>query len=191
MRISDLSTVTDIPLSTLKDLRHRKILELAMANHTSQDLEVRQWGHFSMPDAIILIAAKKVRSSYGMAWDDAVTFAANALRQVREPLEGHPVSAKFFDLGAVDKTIWVGRFDFPGIVESSDWPWNYFACEAHQIGRAHDRIEERLDQQLSNGNAKIEPGAVGDGAEACVMINASSVVDEYKQRVRDGGIAVA
>jgi len=186
MRISELSKVTGIPLATLKDLRHREILQLAVSTGLEKPPEGRSWGQFSVPAAIIVFAAKEVREQYGMGWNEAVSFARNALAQVRWPVDGAQVSAKFFDLNGVPEEVWVGRFEFSeGTAFHGKWNadnWNCFACVLPDIGDQQAKITAKLRDALGNeAPADVAP-------TSCLLMNASRLLRDFRESMCKHGL---
>lgn len=179
MRISDLSNVTGIPLSTLKDLRHREILELAVGGFPDDPDEIRRWGSFSAPAAMCIMGADEVRKRYGLSWIDAMAFVKTALDDISLTFEGKP--ARFFDLAAIDREIWAGRFDFVIDEPSMSNGWNYFYGTLEQIPahllsikESREKAHERKRQRDFTHSVIAENDVSG-----CLMINASRLCRDF------------
>ena len=172
MRISDVHNVTGIPISTLKDLRHREILDLATAGWPDDPDEARRWGNFSVPAVMIIMAADEVRQTYGLSWQAAITFARLALQRVRVPLEGQ-VAATFYDLRAIPDEIWAGRFDFTApqadLVES----WNYFAGTIDSVPKHLSQIRAIAQKADDRHRQRVRDDERQNEVSGCIMINAS------------------
>jgi hypothetical protein len=173
MRISDVSNVTGVPLSTLKDLRHRSILELAAPGFVDDPDEMRRWGSFSAPAVICIMGADEVRKLYGLSWQEAIMFVKTAMRKVWIPGSEH---IRFFDLRAVDQEIWVGRFDFQKAEPDLGTSWNYFSGPIEQVPSKLAAILQRRDNQKPKNDVA-----------GCIMINASRLVREFWDRAKAQG----
>lgn len=132
MRISDVCKVTGLPQQTIKDLRHGGVLKMGVSGWPGESAEVRQWGSFSVPDAMTLTAANEMRITYGMRWPEAIEFAVTALPKVSIPNVGTP-NLKYFDLNGYCGDVWVGRVEFECIYPFTQQDWRYFACELKEV----------------------------------------------------------
>lgn len=187
MRISQAAEVVGEPLSTLKDLNHRKILEMADGAWIEEkDEEIRAWGSFSVPSVMVLAGASQIRRTYGMSWPDAITFAKSALMTVSIPVGGVGHMAQFFDLNGVPEEIWVGRcdFDFDDPVMRGDW--NYFFGNIAQLpNKMLNIIGVRAAWYVRA--AEVDPRIVLPQPLAprmCVLLNASQLCRETWEKVR-------
>ncbi|ULB09560.1 hypothetical protein ORIO_06430 [Cereibacter azotoformans] len=183
MRISDVHNVTGIPISTLKDLRHREILELATAGWPDDPDEVRRWGNFSVPAVMIIMAADEVRQTYGLSWQAAITFARLALGSVRVPVEGQ-IAAAFFDLRAVPEEIWAGRFDFTTPAADLVENWNYFAGTIDSLPKHLSQIRAVAQKADDRNRHRVRDHEMQNEVSSCIMINASRLCRTFWERAR-------
>ena len=167
MRISDLAEVTEIPIATLKDLRHRAILELATGGWPDDRKEIRRWAKFSVPAVMYLLGAKQVRDEYGLTWQDAITFARTALEKIQISIEGEGF-ARAADLRRVEREIWAGRLDFESANPTLPTGWNYFCGDIAELHLQMERIKHL--------NAKP--------ARGCLMINATLLCCLFWERAK-------
>lgn len=181
MRISDVQKVTGIPMATLKDLRHRSILELASAGFPGEPEEIRRWGNFSAPSVICIMGADEVRKLYGLSWQDAMVLVRTALDDISIQLVDLPGSAKFFDLAAVKEDIWAGRFDFQFDEPALSASWNYFSGRIEDIPSklvAIKAVREEAHARLAQCDFTHERTEHNDVA-SCIMINASRLCRDF------------
>lgn len=188
MRISDVQKVTGIPMATLKDLRHRGILELATGGLVDDPEEIRRWGSFSAPSVIYIMGGNEVRDRYGLSWQDAMDFSKTALSQISIPLKGHP-NARIFDLGAIDAEIWAGRFDFQLEEPDLSEGWNYFfgaiedvSTNLRAIKDTRNLAHARMAQRDFTHDLFEENEVAG-----CLMINASRLCRDFWGRAKEHG----
>lgn len=183
MRISDVQKVTGIPMATLKDLRHRSILELATGGFPDDPEEIRRWGSFSALSVIYIMGGNEVRNRYGLSWQDAMDFSKKALSRISIPLDGHP-NARVFDLGAVDAEIWAGRFDFqleePVFTKEYE-DWNYFYGPVERVATNLDAIKnsrELFHARRQQRDFTYQP-IIENDVWGCMMINASRLCRDF------------
>ncbi|MBJ2151361.1 hypothetical protein [Paracoccus sp. IB05] len=180
MRISDVQKVTGIPMATLKDLRHRSILELATGGWPDDPEEIRRWGSFSALSVIYIMGANEVRNRYGLSWQDAMEFSKTALGRISIPLAGH-ANARVFDLRAIDAEIWAGRFDFQ--IEERDLSegWNYFYGTIDAVPVNLDGIKNTRSlthERMASRDYTHDP-IVENDVWGCLMINASRLCRDF------------
>ena len=185
MRISDVHNVTGIPLTTLKDLRHRKILELATGGWPDDPDEIRRWGSFSADSVIIIMGGNEIRRTYGFGWNEAIEFSKLALDTIKMSL----TSATYADLAHIDQEIWVGRFDFEAEEEHMRAGWNYFSGQIDQLPsnllRILGRIEDKTRWRLETFGER--PPSQRNQVKSCILMNATKLAKDFYQRANETG----
>ena len=149
MRISDAAKVTVLPKQTIKDLRQSGVLKMGVSDSPGESKDVRQWGSFSVPNVMVLTAAKLMRTTYGMMWPGAIEFAENALQKVNIPNVG-TVDLKFFDLRGYDGEVWVGRVEFEHTYPFAMQDWPYFACALAEVANAVEKAVAKRNDQIAS-----------------------------------------
>ncbi|KFI28165.1 hypothetical protein CG50_14845 [Paenirhodobacter enshiensis] len=172
-------------MATLKDLRHRSILELATGGLADDPEEIRRWGSFSAPAVIYIMGGNEVRERYGLSWQDAMDFSTTALSNIRVPFSGYP-QAKVFDLGAVTSEIWAGRFDFQNDEPDLRKGWNYFFGTIDSVPdnlRSIKEARKLTHERVARRNLSQDPIEENEVA-GCLMINASRLCRDFWQRAK-------
>ncbi len=184
MRISQVASVTGVPLPTLKDLRHRSILELAGSGWLDDDDETRRWGSFSVPSVMVIKGAAEVRETYGLAWKDAIEFTKCALNSIMFIFGGQNI--KFFDLRAVPHEVWAWRFDFgnPDPVMTGDW--NYTSGQITALGESLSAMKTAREVAYVRAQKGPSP-TLPETTEPkmCLMLNASRLCRETWYKVQN------
>lgn len=187
MRISQAAEVIGEPLSTLKDLRHRSILEMADGGWGEErDEEIRTWGSFSVPSVMVLAGASQLRRTYSLSWPNAVEFTKTALGTISVQVEGFSPTAKFFDLNVVPEEIWVGRCDFLPKDEIMPGHWNYFFGSISSISVEILEVMKRREHAVNR--AKLDHFSLvlpqTGSPHMCLLLNASRLCRETWEKVR-------